>query len=242
MRLIPYAILPAILLLTASLTESPAQGTSREAREPSRGVRFVCAAIAPGTPDLIKIATTDGYVDVPLGTRSPGRFFPVGEDGLILLGLETGNETNPFRPLARARMPENVRRAIAILFPREERPDGTCYNVLLIDENEIRGGDVFLLNMLEERCVVKLDDTTLYLESGKPRIHRSRGGREPHNLPVAIGVERNPPESGESSWEMITASTWRLMPTRAEVCIIYPNHEYQRPALKGLTLFIEPGD
>jgi hypothetical protein len=27
------------------------------------------------------------------------------------------------------------------------------------------------------------------------------------------------------------------MPTRIEVCIIYLNPEYQRPALKGLTFF-----
>lgn len=234
--------LPVILLLTAFLGESSAQRSSREAREPSRGVRFVCAAIAANTPDLLKFASGDALIEVQLSTRSPGPLFPVGEDGLIQLGVETGNDTNPFRPLARSRMPEGMRRAIAILLPREERPDGTCYDVLLIDENKIGGGDVYFLNTLPHRCIVKLDDNTLHLESGNSLIHRTRGRQQTHNSSVAIGVERILPESGDSSWDMISASTWRLMPTRAEICIIYLNHEYQRPALKGLTLFIEQGN
>lgn len=230
-----------LTLITAciALPTAHAQEAAGETKGPSRGVRFVCAAIAKGTPEVLKIRAKTSLAEVPLSVRSPGDYFQTGEDGAIALGMETGDKDRPLRPLALAKMPDGMTRATAILFPCDPQPDGTCYRVLLVDDASLKGGDVYLLNTLRDRCAMKLDGETVMLESGKPRIHRTKGSAEVHNAPVSISVEKKDPATGKPTWDLISASTWRLMPTRVEICVIYLNQEYQRPALKGLTIYMD---
>jgi hypothetical protein len=227
------ALSGCVFLSVASAQENPGD----KEKKVSHGIRFVCAAIAKDTPETLKLMSKKGLVDVPLSTRSPGALFSVPAEGGVALGLETGDKEHPFTALALARMPEGMTRATAILFPREKQADGTCYRVLLIDDKDLKGGDVYFLNTLQQRCAVRLDDEEFFLSSGKPLIHHTKGARETHNSPVAISVERPEPVAGKKEWELITASTWNLMPSRIEVCVIYMNQEYKRPALKGLTFF-----
>jgi hypothetical protein len=202
----------------------------------TRGVRFVCAAIAEGTPEILQLVSKKGLMDVPLSVRSPGSLFAIPTDGVIRLGLKTENKEHPFTTLAIATMPDGATHATAILLPVENPPDGTRYRMILIDDKSITGGDVYFLNTLKQRCLVRLDDKQFILTGGKPIIHHTDRNKEAFNASVAIKVERSE-KSEAPGWNLITASTWRLMPTRIEVCLIYLNSDYQRPALKGLTFF-----
>jgi hypothetical protein len=205
-------------------------------QEVKRGVRFVCAAIAKDTPETLQLASKKGWKDVPLSVRSPGSLFSIPADGVIRLGLKTQDKEHPFTTLAVATMPDGATHATAILFPTNNLTDGTCYRMLLIDDKSLTGGDVYFLNTLKQRCSVRLDGKEFILTSGKPTIHHTGRNNEAANAPVAISVERSD-KSAAPGWDLITASTWRLIPTRIEVCLIYLNAEYQRPALKGLTFF-----
>lgn len=221
-----------ITLLASSAQDA---GNEKE-KHVTRGVRFVCAAIADGTPETLKLVSKKGMADVPLSVRSPGSLFSIPADGIIRLGLETANKEQPFTPLAIATMPDGATCATAILFPAKNPTDGTCYRMLLIDDKSLSGGDVYFLNTLKQRCSVRLDGKEFILTGGKPTIHHTDRNKEAYNAPVAISVEHCD-KSTAPGWNLITASTWRLMPTRIEVCLIYLNAEYQRPALKGLTFF-----
>jgi hypothetical protein len=220
-----------------SVVGASAQETGHDKnKKVTRGVRFVCAAIAKDTPETLKLVSKEGLADVPLSVRSPGSLFSIPADGMIRLGVKTGNKEQPFTTLATATMPDGATRATAILFPARDPSDETHYRMVLIDDKSLKGGDVYFLNTLKQRCSVRLEGKELILPSGKPTIHHTGRNQEAYNAPVAISVERSD-SSAAKGWNLITASTWRLMPTRIEVCIIYLNPEYQRPALKGVTFF-----
>ena len=221
--------------LTVVVASAQETGNLKD-KQVTRGVRFVCVGIAKGTPEILQLVSKKGLMDVPLSVRSPGSLFAIPTDGVIRLGVKTENKEHPFTTLAIATMPDGASHATAILFPAENPTDGTCYRMLLIDDKSLTGGDVYFINTLKQRCSVRLDDKQFMLTSGKPIIHHSGRNQEAFNAPVAISVERSI-KSAASGWDLITASTWRLLPTRIEVCLIYLNSDYQRPALKGLTFF-----
>jgi hypothetical protein len=221
--------------LTVAVASAQETGNLKD-KQVTRGVRFVCAGIAKGTPEILQLVSKKGLMDVPLSVRSPGSLFAIPTDGVIRLGLKTENKEHPFTSLAVATMPNGATHATAILFPAENATDGTRYRMLLIDDKSLTGGDVYFINTLKQRCSVRLDDKQFILTSGKPIIHHTGRNEEAFNASVAISVEHSE-KSAAPGWDLITASTWRLMPTRIEVCLIYLNSQYQRPALMGLTFF-----
>lgn len=221
--------------LTVVVASAQETGNLKD-KQVTRGVRFVCVGIAKGTPEILQLVSKKGLMDVPLSVRSPGSLFAIPTDGVIRLGVKTKNKEHPFTTLAIATMPDGATHATAILFPAENPTDGTRYRMLLIDDKALTGGDVYFINTLKQRCSVRLDDKQFILTGGKPIIHHTGRNEQAFNASVAISVERSN-KSAAPGWDLITASTWRLMPTRNEVCVIYPDSEYQRPALKGLTFF-----
>lgn len=225
-----------ILLLAGIVTQL---ADASEEDEVARGVRFVCAEIAKDTPETLQLLTSKGMASVPLSVRSPGAMFHVPADGVVRLGLKSGKEDS-FITYAVATIPDGVISATAILFPLNHKRADISYRILFVDDASVTGGDVYFLNTLDRRCAVRLDSTELILLSGQPMIYRSKRNKESYNAVMAISVEQDSPELGKK-WELITASTWRLMPTRIEICIIYMNHLYQRPTIKGLTFFPDVG-
>lgn len=211
-----------------------AQDASASGKERVRGVRFVCTSIAPQTPETLKLAGRKGLVDVPLGVRAPGESFELPADGVISLGQESKDPQRPVVPLATGKLPEGVHEATALLIPIAKKPDGCCYHMILIADGQLKGGDAYFLNLLDRKCAVRLDGKDLMIQRGRPQVFHpdSLGGAR--NLSVAISIEN--PEKG---WDLLTASTWRMRSTRIELCIIYWDTRYERPALKGLTLYPE---
>lgn len=224
----------AILLPTIGLAQTTETGNARKAAE-KKLVRFVCTEIAPDTPDTLFLLGRDGIEEVPLSTRSPGDLFEIPAHGEIRLGLKSGNPENPIIPLAVGRMPEGTTRATAMLVNRPAQADGTRYKLLLINDSELEGGSVYFLNMTRLRSAAKLDGEPLILPPGEPVIYQPEGLENARNSPIAVMVETY--DDGKSTWRPLMSSTWRLRKSRIEVCIVYWNEKYQRPSIKGLTLF-----
>ncbi|MCP5538480.1 MAG: hypothetical protein H7A51_19900 [Akkermansiaceae bacterium] len=229
-----FLILAVAALPGSGFSQTPETGGDAK-KEVKKQVRFVCTGIAEGTPETLKLLGRSGLQDVALSTRSPGELHAVPADGVIRLGLDSGDPEKPVNPLALGKLPENVNRATALLVARPEKPDGTKYALLLIDDSKLKGGSVYFLNMTKGRAVVKLDGEQLDLPLGKPVIFRPKEVTKGRNSPIAIMVETY--DDGKKGWRPLMSSTWRLRSTRIEVCIVYWNEEYKRPSIKGLTLF-----
>lgn len=227
----------SLIFVVAFLSSSAWSQTSKDESEKDekRGVRFVCTEIAPGTPETLKLLGKGGVKDVPLNTRAPGDLFTIPPDGEILLGLESGDPEKPITPLALGKVPEGMTRATALLISRPKQPDETRYHLFIIDDGNLKGGSVYFLNLCKSECLAKLDDKQISLVPGKPVIFQPTDLVEGRNSPVAIVVETN--EDGAKEWRPLLSSTWRLRPTRIEICVVYWNEEYGRPSIKGLTLF-----
>lgn len=212
---------------------------AQENKKESSGVRFVCSAIAPQTPEKLKLVGAKGVIDVTLGVRAPGDLFPLPADRSIVLGIPSNDPAHPVKALAIGKLPENVTSATALLIPIPTKPDGTRYHMLLISDNEARGGDAYFINLLEQRCAVSLDGEKLMLKRGQPQTFHPKDLQDGKNVTIAVSVEQ--PDADESSrWKLLTASTWRLRKSRIELCVIYWDTAYDRPALKGITLYPDP--
>ena len=223
------------VLLVLAVAALPGVGFSQTPKTVKKQVRFVCTEIAPETPETLKLLGEDGVQDVPLSTRSPGELFEVPQNGVIRLGLGSADPEKPITPLALGKLPDGTTRATALLVSRPVKPDGTKYELLLINDAELNGGSVYFLNMTIGRSVVKLDGKQLALPPGKPVIYQPKNLANARNSPIAVMVETY--DDGKSAWRPLMSSTWRLRKTRIEICIVYWNEEYERPSIKGLTLF-----
>lgn len=204
----------------------------------ARGVRFVCAAIAPETPTTLKLASKNELVDVSLSIRSPGELMKIPDDGSIILGIPTNDPDRPLQPLATAKLPDSSKSATVLLIPTPKQADGICYRSLIIGDDVVRGGDVYLLSLLDSRCAFRMEGKDLLLSKDKPQIYHPSNLEQPRNIPMSVSVEL-PNAKGAKEWKLLTASTWRLIKTRVEVCVVYWNASQDRPALKGITLFPE---
>lgn len=196
----------------------------------------MCAAIAPQTPTTLKFAGKNELVDVTLSIRSPGELMKVPDDGTIVLGVPTNDPDRPLQPLATAKLPESSKSATVLLIPTPKQADGICYRSLIIGDDVISGGDVYLLSLLDSRCAFRMEGKDLHLSKDKPQIYHPSDLEQPRNIPMSVSVEL-PNAKGAKEWKLLTAATWRLMKTRVEVCVVYWNTAQDRPALKGITLY-----
>lgn len=213
-----------------------AQDAAEEKKKASRGVRFTCMAIAPGTPEILKIKTRRGIEDLSLSIRFASERLPLEPGGAIVIGTpSTDPKKEGINPLVLGNLPEGMTNAIAMLVPKPKAADGLCYNMVFVDEADIRGGDILFMNATKHPAQAKVDDAPLQLESGKPLFFHPSGLTAARNARVEIAVQY------ENKWQIITGSTWRLIPTRTEVCVVYWNVERNQPALKGITLIPEKG-
>ncbi len=225
--------------LALALTALPSVTWSQEPESPEKpakkGIRFICTEIAPDTSETLKLLGKKGIQDVELSSRMPGDLFEIPAEGTILLGQESGDPEKPITPLAIGKLPEGTKRATALLIPAKDRPDGTKYEIFLINDDALKGGSAYFLNLTPNMCMAKLDGEVLKLKKEVPVIFQPSNLSEARNSPIAILVETR--EEGKQGWRPLMSSTWRLRPTRIEVCIVYWNDQIGRPAIKGLTLF-----
>lgn len=236
LRKLPAVFLVCVLGAGPCLTWSQAPDASEDPEKiVNKGVRFICMEIAKGTPDSISLVGKRDFQDVTLSTRSPGRLFAVPPTGSIALGIETGDPENPLIPIALGQMPPNVARGTALLIPRSPKPDGMKYEMFIIPDDKLVGGSAYFLNLTRSICVAKLDEQILKMTPGEPVVYQPKDLDQSRNSSVAIVIETK--EGEQRNWRPLMSSTWRLRPTRIEVCIVYWNEAYKRPSIKGFTLF-----
>lgn len=206
-----------------------------------RSLRVACVTVAPESPESLWMAfkkkSTVNLVEIPLSTRSPGQPVKLSPGNTrVILGQKTGNEETPIEAQAIVNVPAEVRRGIALLIPNGKK-QGLRYHAHVIDEADYKYGDVYLLNLTTNPFQVRIAGRKINLTKGKSYIYKPSNREKAVNAPVQIYCKFSNTGTTIEKWRLVTASTWRLRPTRKEFCVFYWNTQMGRPAIKALTAF-----
>lgn len=237
---VAWAFASFIVVIPLHGQESDTLDPTHRSKARRSGIRFVCTALPEGSPselELILDSEGEKTVMVPLYRRKPGDYLPLPQGSEIKLGLTNGD--SGFVVHAVGKKPSAARKLLAILVPnssKSEKPATPGFRMHVIDESEFRLGDFYFINLTPLEFAVKFDGTQFKIGKYGRKRHEPAKLNEPRNSPVLIAF-RPPEATSQTDWLPITRSTWRLRPTRKEICIFYWDEQSRRPAIKGLTIF-----
>lgn len=221
------------LTFTAAAQEQPAAEN-----QPARGrvAWFVCTAIPDGLENPVAFMSGKDLGQVTLSKRSPSEPVKIPEDRIVRLVRKIPNPEDPEKPkyltLAQATVPEGVQKAIFILVPTAQKPGEMVFNTKVQDLAKFKNGDWMYLNLTKLDVRVDMGKTVIPLKSGATALFDAAAYKEPTNLPIRYSFYR--PE--EQQWQMLSASTVVIYPTRREMCIFSWDEEFNRINYHGITL------
>lgn len=234
------ACLSLLLLVDAPAQTGGEPTRDGNASEPRAGIRFVCTSLPDHAPEelaLLLDAKTKKTVKVPLFRRKPGDYLPLPVGGEIRLGQLPDADHTPFKTFALAKKPVGSRRLLGILVPAS--PKATTkgkppFHLQVIDESAFSLGDFYFINLTPLEIGIRFDGTQFKIKPNGRKHYEPRQLNEARNSPVIVSFRSLTPPS---KWQPLTRSTWRLRPTRKEICLFYWDELHQRPAMRGLTVF-----
>lgn len=223
--------------LTATLPAQEDAGEERGAKEAKgRVASFVCTSLPDSLENPVTVLADATISQVVLSKLSPSAPIKVPEDGLIRIVRKVENPEDPGKPmyqtLAQAVVPANLSKALVILAPAVNKPDGPVFLTKVLDLDTLQGGDCLFLNMTTLRIAVDLGKTRVQIEPGQLKTHNPLGASNTISIPIRLSYFQ--PERAE--WTMITASTVALYSTRREMCIFIWDSRFNRVDYESITL------
>jgi hypothetical protein len=228
-------LLPFALCLTSPLF---AQDQPPAEPETPRGrvAWFVCTAIPEGLENPVAYMSGADVGEVTLSKRSPSEAVKIPEDGVLRLVRKIPNPEDPEKPkyltLAQATVPEGVNQALLILVPTAPKPGGLLFNTKVQDLARFKNGDWMYLNLTALDVRVDMGKTVIPLKSGAVALFDASSYKEPTNLPIRYSFFRKE----DQQWQMLSASTVVIYPTRREMCIFSWDERFNRINYHGITL------
>ncbi|MCH7225889.1 hypothetical protein [Haloferula sp. A504] len=224
-------------LAAVILTGSAALVAQEAGESPASGIRFVCTDLPAGSPpslDLLLDPESGESVEVPLLRRAPGDYRPLPKGAVIRLGHQPADPADAFVTMALGGKPADARRLLAILVPKLDREEASYpFSMQVIDEERFRPGDFLFINLTPFEFAVSFDGKRFGIRKGAVNLHDPEDLDEPRNSPVMITFR---PAGTKERWQVLARTTWRLRPTRKEVCVFHWDERQGRPALRGLTI------
>lgn len=213
-----------------------AQQVAPEA-ERTAGVRFIFGRLtgdAPASLDMPLDGDGRRVATVPLSQRTPSGYLPMPAGREIRLGVMPTDPAKPFVCQAMEVRPEGAKRLLGILVPGTGAAgNGPRFQIKLVDEDLFRPGDFHFINLTPYEFGVSFDGSQFKIGGNTQETYHPKVLEEARNAAVMVSFR-----AGETAaWQVMTRSTWRLRPTRKELCLFQWDEENQRPALRGLTLF-----
>lgn len=225
-------------LLAGFVSPLFAQEQAPDGSEPTRGrmAWFVCTSIPEGLENPVATMSGTDLGEVTLSKRSPSEAVKIPEDGIVRLVRKIPNPEDPEKPkyltLAQATVPEGVKQALLILVPTSQKPGEMVFNTKVQDLARFKSGDWMYLNLTTHDVRVDMGKTAIPLKSGAMAIFDASSYKEPTNLPIRYSFFRKE----DQQWQMISASTVVIYPTRREMCIFSWDERFNRINYHGITL------
>ncbi len=197
---------------------------------------FVFTDLPSEVDNPIMLRTGGDVNEVLLSSRSPSQPARIHREGRfeVVRALENppADGEDPYEVIGRGTIPEGVRRALVILAPAPRNNRGMLVQMMVRDLADFNGGEAMYLNMTRLQVGVELGDDRIVVQPGQMEVHNRNARNERQVIPIRYHFMN--PESNE--WDLISASTVVMMPTRREICIFTWDHEMQRVRYRGITM------
>lgn len=226
-----------ILLILAApcLLGQEEEKVEEKVEERGRRAWFVATSIPEDLENPVKVMSGKDLSEVLLSKRSIGLPVKISKDGVMRVVREVPNPEAPgevkYEILAEALIAEGIKEALVILVPLREPKDGTVFGVKVQDLSKFKGGDLLYMNLTQTTIKVQLGRETIGLRKGAVRVHNVQQLAKPENR--TISYHRYDEE--KKKWELISASTIVIYPTRREICIFSWDHSFDRVDYHGVT-------
>jgi hypothetical protein len=210
--------------------------TTDEPRKPrGRMAWFVSTSMPQGLENPVSIMSGTDVVQVTLSKRAPSEPVKIPEDGILRMVRKIEPPKEPgkteYLTLAQATIPETVDKALVILVPVEKNPQGRLFQAKIQNLASFSGGDSLYLNLTNVKVGVEMGKTKLEIKPGEVSIYDAPNVAEPLEIPLRYSYF-NPVKQ---QWQVLSASTIVLYPTRREICIFSWDPRFKRVDYHGIT-------
>jgi hypothetical protein len=178
--------------------------------------------------------------EVLLSKRSVSEPLKIPADGIIRMVREEENPAAPeekvLKTVAQAQVPPSVAKALIILVPAPPSESGLLFRSKVQDLAGFKGGDTLYMNLSPRSIMVRLGDSKVDLKPGAIRVWEAPALSKSVNTPVSYHFF----SEEKKQWQLISASTIVLRPTRREVCIFSWDPRFERLDYHGVTFPVTP--
>lgn len=228
----------ALFALCCAVPRLLAQTGEEEGKRPPTGrlAWFVATGIPEDLENPVSVMTGKDITRVTLSRRLASEPVKIPADGVIRLVRPAPAPVEPGKPayqtLAQARIAEGVSKALVILIPPPKPESGLVFHTRVQDLAGFKGGDTLYLNLSVVDVAVRLGAEAIELKPGSVKIHHVTGLDKPTN--VAVSYHFLHPTRKE--WQLLSASTLVMHPTRREICIFSWDPRFSRVDYLGITV------
>ena len=219
--------------------DDAATGEPRPAK--GRVAWLIYTSMPEGLENPVSVMTGTDILQLTLSKRSTSEPVKIPADGILRIVRKTENPENPAKPkyltLAQANIPDGVDKALIILVPVAKNPSGLLFQAKVQDLAAFTGGDYLYLNLTNMRVGVELGRTKIEIKPGETRIYDAPALAESTNVPVRYSFYH----PAEQQWNVLSASTVVLRPTRREICIFSWDPGFGRVDYHGITFPVTDG-
>lgn len=205
-------------------------------KEDGRIAWFVHTNLPDALDNPVSVIAGANVSRVMLSKLAPSVPVKIPADGILRIVREVGNPEDPSKPayltLGQAAIPASVSRALVILMPAANDPDGLLFHSYVQDLAAMDGGDTMFLNTTHLRIGIELGSGKFAVSPGQRKIHNALGTSQTASLPIRLSYF----EPSVKEWEMITASTVALYATRREMCVFIWDAKFNRVDYESITL------
>jgi len=223
-----HFLLCAVVPLSAKEKEDPRKPTGRTAW-------FIYTALPEGVENPIKVMSGKDIIEVTLSKRSVSQPIRIPADGILRVVREDPDPEDAskivHKVLAQALIAEGVGKALIILMPLVKPQGDLVFDAKVQDLAGFKGGDWLFMNLTTTEIGIQFGATKLAIKPGRLRIHNTPGLSEPASTPISYHYLI----PGKKEWELISASTIALMPTRREICLFSADPRFGRIDYHGIT-------
>lgn len=213
--------------------------SAREGEDPRKPIGRTAWFIYTEWPDEvdnpIKVMSGKEMIEITLSKRSVSPPVRIPADGILRVVKEEPDPKDAskivHRVLAQVMVPEGVSKALVILMPLPKPQGDLVFGAKVQDVAAFKGGDWLFMNLTNAEIGIRLGAAKQTIKPGGLRIQGIPGLSEPTSTTISYHYLT----PGKKEWELISASTVALMPTRREICIFSLDRQYGRISYHGIT-------
>ncbi len=232
-------ILAAILFACLPVNAQESAANDKTAPNSGRLAWFIAIGIPESVANPVKVLSGKNLFEITLSKNYVSDPVKIPEDGIVRIVREAPNPEKPgetlFVTLAEAQIAKDVGQALVILVPYPEPKGERVFGTKVQNLADFKGGDWLFLNLTTSEIGIQFGEDKTLVKSGGVGIRSARDLKSNMDVPLAYNY-RLP---GEEKWNLLTATTVVVMPTRRELCIFSTNPRNGRISYHGVTFPVQ---